>query len=166
MTPLKALPLSKRPKYLILGSNGYIGQALAEVMEEMGCDVSALSRQDFDVTGEVPVEFANHDAVFMCAGMSKFIECEEDRMAYRVNVDAPLAIARCSNKFVYLSSDVVERALHTSYGLQKALAEVGLLAIGNTVIARICKRVNRANIASVCKALVELASKPPGLYRV
>lgn len=155
----------KRPKYLILGANGYIGQALAEVMEEMGCDVSALSKQDFDVTGEIP-SFRSHDAVFMCAGMSKFIECEEDRAAYRVNVDAPLAIARCSNKLVYLSSDVVERALHTGYGLQKALAEVGLLAMGNTVVARICKRVNRANIAAVCKALVDLASKPPGLYRV
>lgn len=166
MTPLKVLHLNKRPKYLILGANGYIGQALAEVMEEMGCDVSALSRQEFDITGDIPSDFANYDAVFVCAGMSKFIECEEDRAAYRVNVDGPMALAAKVPKMVYLSSDVVERALHTGYGLQKAVAEVGLLAMRNTVVARICKRVNRANLILVCKALVELAGKPPGLYRV
>lgn len=166
MTPLKALDSNKRRKYLIIGANGYIGQALTEVMEEMGCDVSALTRQDFDITGEVPAGFDAYDAVFICAGMSKFIECEEDRMAYRVNVDGPMAVARAVKKMVYLSSDVVERALHTGYGLQKAVAEVGLLAMGNVVVARICKRVNRANIVSVCKALVDLAGKPSGLYRV
>ena len=164
MTQLKASDL-RRPKYLILGANGYIGQALAEVMEESGCDVSVLSRQEFDITTEVPSDW-NYDAVFICAGMSKFIECEEDRMAYRVNVDGPMGIARKIPKMVYLSSDVVERALHTGYGLQKAVAEVGLLAMGNVVVARICKRVNRANIVSVCKALVEISGKPPGLYRI
>lgn len=153
-------------KVLVLGANGYIGTYLVDSLQVRGFEVVPLTKDEFDITGETDFNFMDFDAVFICAGKSKFIECEEDRTSYRVNVDAPLAIARRSKCLIYLSSDVVERALHTAYGLQKAVAEVGLLAMGNVIVARICKRVSRANIAHVCKALGDLVGKPGGLYRL
>ena len=94
--------------------------------------------------------------------MSRFIECEDKPMAYRVNVDGPLEVARrTTGKIIYLSSEAVERALHTNYGMHKALAELALRTQCDPIIVRLSK-VDR--VQDCCEYLVSLAEATPGIY--
>lgn len=112
--------------------------------------------------------FEGADVVYLCAAMTRFIDCEAVSDAYRVNVDGVVELAKklkfSGSKIVYLSSEAVERALHTNYGMHKALAELGLSAVGNPVIARLSK-VDPWSINHVCAFLIGLATAKPGLYR-
>mgnify|MGYP001612046709 FL=1 len=82
-------------------------------------------------------------------------------------MDGPIALAQHFNhsKIIYLSSEAVERALHTNYGMHKALAEMYLRTTGNTIIARICKKVTDKTLPDCCAWLAGLATVRPGLYR-
>ena len=68
-------------------------------------------------------------------------------------------------RVVFLSSEAVERALHTNYGMHKALVEMGLRAVCDPVIARICGKVTEHNLPAVIEWLVGLSKAAPGLYR-
>ena len=96
--------------------------------------------------------------------MSKFIDCESDRLSYRINVDGPLRVAELhpDSVIVFLSSEAVERALHTAYGMQKALAEISLQPF-DTRIVRLSK-VTPETLFDCCDAIADLADEDRGLY--
>lgn len=160
-------------KALVIGGDSFIGKHLAAALEEAGHSVKTTSRKGdgdlhFDLM-EPTKKLPKADAVFICAAMTRFIDCEADPLAWRCNVDAPVEIGRqygaTNTQVVYFSSEAVERALHTNYGMHKAMAEMGLRAVCDPIIARISK-VTPETVYDLCRWLVELAAaKKPGIYR-
>jgi len=121
-------------KAIVIGGDSFIGSRLVDMLAERGHEVIRTSRRmDRDA---LYLDMLDHgylpecDVAFICAAVTKFIDCEYQPDAYRVNVDAPVAIASeletRRSLVVYLSSEAVEKALHTAYGMQKALTEAAL----------------------------------------
>ncbi len=152
-------PAPGRPlKALVIGGTGFIGSALVCALRERDIDVEYTTRQTLDLLK--PIEsLPSCDIVYICAAMSRFIECEDNPLAYRVNVDAPREIAELVHpaQVIYLSSEAVERALHTNYGLHKALAEVSLRTVCRPIIVRLSK-VSEERLDDCLDFLVGLAS--------
>ena len=156
-------------KAMVIGANGKIGSALSKALEVAGHEVMRMTRKEIDLL-ELPNifdKFGHVDVVYLCAAMTRFIDCEDNDQSYRANVDAPIGIAlqvRHYAKVIYISSEAVERALHTNYGMHKALAEIGLKTVCNPVIARISK-VDPWSMENLCQFLILLAGETGGLYR-
>ena len=151
-------------RIFVTGAGGYIGSALAERLRGEH-QVIAPTRREFDLLEFEPLDLSRFgaDVVYLCAAKTRFIDCERDPNAYRVNVDAQIALARYFPKAIYLSSEAVESALHTAYGMQKALAEVGLTKF-NATIARLGK-VTDQNLSALTYWLSRLVDARPGVYR-
>ena len=149
---------------LVIGGNSYLGSALVSGLEAAGWETIVTTRQTCDLLS-LPETLPAADVVYICAASTRFIDCESDQLAYRTNVDAPIKIAQlCAPaKIVYLSSEAVERALHTNYGMHKALAEVGLRAVCNPLIVRLSKVIPQ-RLDKCIQYLVGLTSAPPGVY--
>ncbi len=149
---------------LIIGGNGYIGSQLKGALENIFWEVTATYREDYDLLN-LPSVQPDIDVVYICAAMTRFIECEDDARAYRINVDAPINIAKAypQAKIIYLSSEAVERAIHTAYGMHKALAEIGLRTVCEPVIVRLSK-VEPHKLAECCTYLASLSDHRPGVY--
>lgn len=147
----------------IIGANGHIGSKLADVLIARKHSANLVTRRPgkdikpFDLRSP-DAHLPDADVTFLCAAMAKFIDCESNPESWRVNVDAPIAIAKRVPYMVHLSSDAVERALHTAYGMQKAFAEMALTAMPNVLIARL-PRVTSDNIGTICERMVELAER-------
>lgn len=155
-------------KVLITGAGGFIGERLASYLTLSGEQVTALRRKDLDLLSPGDLSrFGEPSTVYLCAAKTRFIDCEDDPTAYRVNVDAQIEIAKFFNyaRIIFLSSEAVERALHTNYGMHKALAEQGLRGVCDPVIARICGKVTQDSVQSVIRWLASLMRSAPGLYR-
>ena len=160
-------------KIMIAGADSYIGRELCGYLA--GHQLVRTSRRglgdmhlDFLSVPQVSMPtWGDVQAVYICGAMTRFIDCESNPLAYRINVDAPVAIAKAMPKarVVYLSSEAVERALHTAYGMHKALAEMGLRAVCNPVIARLSK-VYPDNLDQVCKWLAGLAYTVSGVHHM
>ncbi len=150
------------PSALVIGGSGFIGIALAATLERRGFEVSAPSRKDFDLLNP-PKVAPQVDIVYICAAMTKFIDCENNSLSYRINVDGPIKVANLFPvaRIVFLSSEAVEKALHTNYGMQKALAELALRP--RAVIVRLSK-VTNDRVFDCCDYLASLFEKPPGIY--
>jgi nucleoside-diphosphate-sugar epimerase len=155
-------------KVLVTGSDGLIGKALVKTLQELTADVTPANREVLDHLnlGDLS-RLGEQDIVFLLAGKTRFIDCESDPTAYRVNVDAQLQLARhfSASRVVFVSSEAVEKALHTNYGMHKALAETGLWGVCAPRIGRICKKVTPQTLQACCDWLAELPRKPPGVYR-
>lgn len=150
---------------LVTGASGYIGSALVQRLKP---NVQGTTRKTLDLLELGDLTFLGKpDVVYLCAAKTRFIDCEADHTAYRVNVDAQIEIAThfAGAKIVFLSSEAVERALHTNYGMHKALAEMGLRAVCNPIIARICSKVSDSTLPNLVNWLVGLADVKPGVYR-
>lgn len=141
--------------HLVIGGDGFLGKALARRLRDGGeTDVVWTTRRRdwtiapqgsffFDLLSSDPGELPPCDIVYLVAANTKIAECERDPTAWRVNVDAPIAIAKRfmrerlfgkSIEIVYLSSDAVETCSGTAYGRQKAAAEAYMHAIDATII--------------------------------
>lgn len=156
-------------KALVIGSSGKIGAALLKALKETGHEAIGIPRQELDllaIPDGLGAKYLGPDVVYLCAAKSRFIDCEADPDTYRINVDAQIDLARQFGyaKIVYLSSEAVERALHTNYGMQKALAEMGLRAVCEPVIARLSK-VDPDALPAACAWLAGLATAKPGVHR-
>ena len=146
-------------KALIVGADGDIGSELSRVLSKRGDEVYGTTRRPVAQTGKnIFFDLADSDpnavvlppvdvAVF-CAAIASFAECRRDRdRAHRVNVSAPVALARrltaAGARVVLLSTGAVfdwsmphVRADRppcpvTVYGALKAEAESEFLALGN-----------------------------------
>lgn len=158
-------------KAVVIGGSGKIGKRLVAELQSAGHEVVYPTHDDFDLKNlpdTLPADFDGADVAYLCAAKTRFIDCEADFDSYRINVDAQIELAKkvkwTGAKIVYLSSEAVEKALHTNYGNQKALAELGLRAVADPVIARL-NGVNESNESETAAWLVSLASVRPGIYR-
>ena len=162
-------------KALVIGGDSFIGGRLAETLRANGHEVvvttRVVGREDalfFDM--KHPIGVPRADVVFICAAMTRFIDCEQHPEAYRVNVDAPVSIAKqvrdYGGKVVYFSSEAVEKALGTKYGLHKALVEMALAGLPNAIVVRIGK-TDEVNVDSLCRRVLTLAViGNTGLFRL
>jgi len=110
---------------LVIGKNGTLGRAL---YERLGGD--ATGRHDFNLKDNPVFPPEKYDVVYIVAAKTKFRDCELDEDAYQTNVDGPIRLGAYFRKsfIVYISSEAAEWS-RTSYGIQKAHAELGLLAV-------------------------------------
>jgi dTDP-4-dehydrorhamnose reductase len=150
-------------KALIIGGDGFIGRNLVKVFQNAGIAADATTRQpliddriymrhleliDCVVNG-APDYLGEYDSVINCAGMAGYGVCQQSRLTYLCNVDAPRVLADAALHFVHLSSDAVEFALNTAYGHQKALTETALLLRHNCLVLRLA-RVTPENVDRIC----------------
>lgn len=142
---------------LVIG-DGFIGGPLLLYLRNKGVNAGIVGRAEFDLTETTPD--CESEVIYYCAGVTKFVECEQGRESYLVNVDAPVRIARANPEslFVYLSSEAVEIALHTAYGMQKALAESQLLSLPQVAVLRL-GRVSQGDLSKVCERLYRIGEK-------
>ena len=157
-------------KVIVLGASGKVGRVLAESLRSQGYEVVAPTRQEFDLRSlpdTLPESFNDAEAIYLCAAKTRFIDCEADFESYGINVDAQIELAKkmkfMGARIIYLSSEAVEKALHTNYGNQKALAEIGLRSVADPIIARIGSFSQAPEDA--CAFLIGLIKVPPGIYR-
>ena len=108
------------------------------------------------------------DLVYLVAAIPSFVHCEADpRGTWRVNADAPVALARYyrSAFVVFVSSDAVEFCGKTEYGRQKAYVESILLAWDHVAVVR-PTRISREVAPKVADYMLGVAmNRRPGLYR-
>lgn len=145
----------------VIGSNGFIGSAIVRRWKELGLSYYALTRADLDVSAD-SWHIPEAEITFFCAAKSRFLDCESMPDAWRVNVDAPLQVCRlvAPRRFVWFSSEAVEKALHTAYGMQKAFVEMGLANMPNATVVRIGK-TTAENIQSLLDELMNIPSREP-----
>lgn len=119
---------------LVVGGTGFVGAALVAELHRRGRQVIATSRRPaplppgevfYDLADGQPEQLPVADTVYLVAAMPTFAACEGNPLAWRVNVDAPIAIARqFPGAFVvFVSSDAVEWCGATAYARQKAQVE-------------------------------------------
>lgn len=103
-------------KVLVTGANGMVARAAVEYCSSIGDDVSALTRQDLDISDHTAVERIigeiRPDAVLNCAAYTNVDGAETERqLAYDVNatgVENLAAVCRRFNVgFVTISTDYV-----------------------------------------------------------
>jgi len=155
-------------KSLIIGGDGLIGSDLKRRLEFGQGIVYSTSRKrnndsiyfDLSAPNLSSFQFPEVDNVFICAGMSKFRDCEEHRaLAQRINCDAPAEIAaRFSHtdahvillstsavfdgKYAKVRTDTLKAPVST-YGITKANGEDAVLRMGKRVsIVRLTKIVH------------------------
>ncbi len=151
-------------KVLVIGGTSFIGSSLITWLRSRNYDVDYTTRATLDLLA-VPEKLGTYDVVYVCAAKTRLIDCEDDPTAYRINVDAPAAIARAAGmaKIVMLSTEAVERAIHLAYSMQKALCEISLRTVCDPVIVRLSK-VAPDNLDACCDYLASLVYAEPGLY--
>jgi dTDP-4-dehydrorhamnose reductase len=166
-------------KHLIVGGNSFIGKGIIRALEFLGetlgntifytsrqieqkSDVCYYFNAQYPLRFDDICHFRKFDAIYYCAAKNGYAVCEQDPTAFIVNVDCPIEIANVmegDSRLVYLSSDAVGFALNTSYGLQKALAEMSLRANPHAVVARLSK-VSEKHILQVCNRIIECGIGP------
>lgn len=162
-------------KILIIGVDGFIGSVLNVMLSSkityLTHEIVGTSRRRsgngiiyFDLA--FPTELPKADVTYICAAMTRFIECEDNFMSYRTNVDGPIWVTQKQNPglVVYLSSEAVERAIHTAYGMQKALTEIYMRSQPNTCVVRLPKVTD---VEDICGKLIGIGeTHTKGLVRL
>lgn len=164
----------KLEQALVVGGDSRLGAALVRELLGRGVTTNSTTRRRgvgflqpfFDLLDPVlhPTYTEGDWTIFVVAAVTGFGACEKGGDSWRVNADAPGAIARaCPRRTVFVSSDAVEFAPHTAYAKQKAYAELAVLAAGGLVL-RCGPMTTPAIYALAAGALADLASAdvPPG----
>lgn len=101
-------------RWLVTGAHGMLGTDLVRLLQERGEQVTALSRQDLDVTSpaEVAARVAGHDVVANCAAWTAVDDAEtREADAFAVNAVGPALLARAARatgaRLLHVSTDYV-----------------------------------------------------------
>lgn len=160
-------------KALVVGGDGFVGSNLVAVLVTRGHDVLATTRRRgsdvyfLDLAGPI-TWIPSADVVFIVAAVNTFQACEGNPQAFRVNVDAPVEIARLAvheqGAFpVFVSSDCVEWCGATAYARHKALAELGVRMAGGAVVRP--SRIAPERVGNFCDLLIDIgARRAPGVH--
>lgn len=164
-------------KALVVGGDGLLGRTLVNALVDAEVDVIKTTRREQDIQGAIFLDLAapipelpHRDVVFLVAAVASTIACEADRRGtWRVNVDAPLAIARRyvgEADIVFVSSDAVEFCGHMEYGRQKAHVEAALAFVPRTKIVRL-SRITPETVGDAAEfiRLVGMSAGLEGLFR-
>lgn len=153
---------------LIVGGRGLIG---TELRRQIGsCCYTTRQHGEGEYLDLMNPEIDHLPAakiVYLVAGVGGYKPCEGNSDAWRINVDAPIAIARAMAKkgafIVFVSSESVEWG-NSAYARQKAQAESYM----NTIDAAILRpaKVTAANVSDFVKSAVAIAeARKPGVFR-
>ena len=138
---------------LIIGSDGFIGGRLSEIIPE--AETTTIKTLNLLSPGVIP----QADVVYFCASVTGFKECEGNHIAYRTNVDGTLTVIRQLLKqgsFVVWLSSCASEWSHSAYGLQKSLVEIAIQMIPNTAIIRAGGKVTSNNVTDLCWLMTEV----------
>ena len=171
--------------HLVIGGDGMVGTALRHELERRHLPWTASTRRGhFISTVDWPqrifIDLAAHDfrdwnlpvivkgTVYLVAAMTRFVDCESNPIAWRVNVDGPIALAQNYSKrgafVVFISSEAVEKASATAYGRQKAFTESYMHAIDAAIVRPSKIPVDQAD--AFASAVVDIGTaRKPGLTR-
>ena len=104
-------------KLILLGKSGMLGSAfLKKLAGEEGLEVFAFDKDILDITDKAALkeifDRISPDFVINCAAYTAVDDCESNKeLAYAINADAPLEIARlcnaCGAKLIHFSTDYV-----------------------------------------------------------
>lgn len=169
-------------KHLVIGADGVLGRSLCAELEYRGEEFAFTSRREslparsgrpgsalrFMLGESDPKTLPYARRIYVVAAITSVIACQRDPVAtWRVNVDAPLAIARLVpvsfDVIVYVSSDAVEFCGHLEYGRQKAQVEAALALHPRCTIVR-PTRFNASQAPALAKFMLDAATGG-GLYR-
>jgi dTDP-4-dehydrorhamnose reductase len=135
-------------RWLVTGAAGMLGTDVVATLQGRGSDVTALDREQLDITDHDAVHeaLAGHDVVVNCAAWANVDGAEEqESAAFAVNAVGPHALARSAAthgaRLVHLSTDYVfdgradqpypedgPMAPRSAYGRTKAAGEWAVLA--------------------------------------
>jgi nucleoside-diphosphate-sugar epimerase len=143
---------------LIIGGDGFIGTALRRSLPEA---VATTRRRDMvgpflDLLEVRAVPAC--DVAYLCAGANGAKACEGSQAAFRVNVDAPIEIARlvaAGGGFTVFVSSMSVEWLSTAYQRHKLAAEGALRAMPAVGIVR-AGRVVKTNLDELCETLIHV----------
>ncbi|WP_454084682.1 dTDP-4-dehydrorhamnose reductase [Georgenia sp. Marseille-Q6866] len=104
----------EKKRWIVTGAGGMLGTDLVALLRDNGAQVTALSREDLDVTdpGEVAERIRDVDVVVNCAAWTAVDDAEglEDK-AFTLNAVAPQLLARAARlagaRMVHVSTDYV-----------------------------------------------------------
>jgi dTDP-4-dehydrorhamnose reductase len=157
---------------LIVGAEGGIGSALNELLLARYKAVYGTTRRSPHGENFFNIDLSNNfdelkkiagicDVAFICAGVTKAVECENDRAgSYAVNVTNTIKLVTILQDLglfvVWLSSNAVFSGVHpfcklyepytpiNEYGRQKVAAEKGILELGGrAAIVRLTKVLSK-----------------------
>lgn len=144
----------------VIGGDGGLGAALCTRLLEEGHFVLKTTRRDitgheylrpreqltyFDLTKpDLPARnvlqghYERGLVVYIMAAITGIMRAETDALAWHVNAEAPVLIARQAHErgwpVVFISSGTVERAQHTALARQKAYADLAVIMLGGCVV--------------------------------
>ena len=115
-------------KLLITGANGMVARATAKFCESIGDEVSALTRQELDISDQMPVfdlfEREKFDAVINCAAYTDVDGAEtNEEKCFAANVAGVENLAHAAKRndciFLTISTDYVFDGAKTDFYTQK-----------------------------------------------
>lgn len=135
-------------KFLVIGSDGQLGQDILKVLKENNEDYYAATLEDADITKSEEVkkliDKKNPEAVINCAAFHDVGKCEENpEIAMEVNATAVANLAKISKekgaKFMTVSSDYVfdgtKEEGYTEEDIPNPLMEYGKSKLAGEILA-------------------------------
>ena len=157
-------------KALVVGGDSQVGKKLAAYLHAPFTSRRTGAKLSYDLEFSLPNALPKADVIYLVASMTKFRDCEMNPDAYRINVDAQVAIAAHFKEahIVYISSEAAQWPNQTAYGSQKRACEISLLAACG--YDRLCvvrpTKIIPETIGSLCTYLVHLGdNRSCGVYR-
>ena len=146
--------------HLVIGGRGLVGTALVKHLLDERLPVIVTTRQQLDLSKRLPAILPTGDFVYLVAAIPKLVYCEQHPAeSWRVNVDAPIALAKYYSRrdtFVtFVSSDAVETCGNTAYGRQKTAAEAFMHTIDAAIVRP--SRIPPEKASKLAKFLVDVA---------
>lgn len=138
-------------KSLIVGCEGLLGAALMAILDSaIGTSRRLNEHFHLDLSKPIP-ELPECNVVYLTAAIKGFEPCEGKPLTWRVNADAPIAIAlqlKDTAFPVFISTDAVEWSA-AAYSRQKAYVEPVILMLGGAVIRP--GRFDKSNVEGLAK---------------
>lgn len=145
------------PRELVIGADSFIGRRLKQLTGAEGTSRRGNSEHHLDCHFMDVRYLPSADIVYLCAAANGQKICEGNALAYRVNVDATIRLAKHYQGkafFVWISSSTVEWA-NSAYARHKALTETALRMMPGVGIVR-AGRVLKSNVDDLCRTLMEV----------